>query len=158
MLQQFLIIPPIFFFFYASGTVEKNRKAAITCVRCLCWNEPHMERKLKPHALIAVKPCSAGQRGGTGKGCRMFPFTSMKLLWATAFIRPVYFLVNRSLMSLWASGATIIPFTHLVLPGKDRCLCKDYMKYISFIFPALVKIHALNLSRRGRIFHHVQLR
>lgn len=156
-MYQFLIIPSIPLLFYVWYCREKHRKAVIT-YKCSCWNEPHTERNLKPHTLTAVKPCSAGQGGGTEKGCRMFPFTCMKLFRATAFTRPVYFLGNQSLTSLRASGATIIPFTHLVSPGKDRCLCKDHMKYISFIFPPLVKTHVLNFSRRGRIWHHMQLR
>lgn len=114
-----------------------------------CWNELHMERKLKLHALRAVNSCSAAQGGDTEKGCKMFPFTCMEFLWVTAFNRLVYFLANCFPMPPWASAAT---FTHLVSQEKDICSCKDYKKYSS------MKIHTLHLNRRGRTCHHLQLR
>ena len=141
MLQQFVIIPPLFLLFYASSTVEKNRKTIIICVKWSCWNELHMERKLKTHALIVVKPCSTGQGGNIERDAECFPSfarNSFGPLLSSGCVFPSQ-LVCYIIMGIWShyyclysfritregqmlvQGLCEIHFFHLPSSSEDSC-------------------------------------
>lgn len=86
-----------------------------------------MVRKLKTLILITVKPFSAGQGGCTEKGHRAFSLHLHEAALGHCCHRS-YVFPSQSISSVAMAGATVTPFTHLVSPGKDRCLCKDYIK------------------------------
>lgn len=147
------MIPPILLLFHASGTVEKNTEKQLSLVSSahLRWTTYREETKATGINSCKTMFCWPRRRYG-----EVMKNVSLKLYEFSAghCFHQAYAFPSQSLVSLWASGATITPFTHLVLisSGKDRCLYKHHMKHTSFSFPAL------NLRRKAGIFCHSQLR